>query len=232
MGWLFTDIIVDHRMAFQFADDVAHRADVATPRLRKTFLVNPEERNSQPQGVFDAWLIRPLREQSLIDVLRGRMRGMEKRDALNDNQPVVGLTSPEASVVTDLDVLLAEDDPVNAMLVKAMLVRAGHRVRVVSDFEALLDAVWNSVEKRPDIVLTDLNMPGGDGIETLIRIRAHECREGLSALPIIVLTADYRDDVRRSVLMNGANLVLPKPADPERLLANVGSLATPARTGD
>lgn len=229
MGWTFTDIIVDHRMAFQFADDVARRPDVAIAGLRKTFLVNPEERNSQPQGVFDAWLIRPLREQSLVDVLRGRMRGMEKRDALNDNLPIVGLAFPDTSVATGLDILLAEDDPVNAMLVKAMLARAGHHVRAVSDFEALLDAVWNGPAKRPDIVLTDLNMPGGDGLEFLNRIRTHERREGLSALPIIVLTADYRDAVRRDVLMNGANLVLPKPVDAERLLADICAIAAPLR---
>ncbi len=231
MGWAFSDIIVDHRMAFQFADDVAYRPDVQSASLRKIFLVNPEERNSQPQGVFDAWLIRPLREQSLIDVLRGRMRGMEKRDALNDNQPILGLAVPHGAAATGLDILLAEDDPVNALLVKAMLTRAGHHVRAVSDFEALLDAVWNGQEKRPDIVLTDFNMPGGEGLEILARIRAHERREALPALPIIVLTADYRDDLRRDLLMNGANLVLPKPADPDRLLADVAALAAPASTG-
>ncbi len=74
-------------MSAEFADHLADRAEIAALGLRKIFLVNPEERNAHPLDLFDAWLIRPLREQSLIDVLRGRMRGMEKRDALNDNQP-------------------------------------------------------------------------------------------------------------------------------------------------
>ncbi|MDI7864735.1 ATP-binding protein [Rhizobiaceae bacterium n13] len=230
-GWRFSDIIVDHRMTFQFAEDIAQRPDVVSPSLRKVFLVNPEERNLQPQDVFDAWLIRPLREQSLIDVLRGRMRGMEKRDALNDNQPGVGLSLADAAGAPGLDILLAEDDPVNAMLIKAMLVGAGHHVRSVADFEALLDAVWNGQTRRPDIVLSDLNMPGGEGLDVLTRIRAHERQEGLAPLPIIVLTADYREDVRRSVLMSGANLALPKPVDPDRLLADIGALA-PCRDGD
>jgi CheY-like chemotaxis protein len=183
-----TDIIVDHRMSGEFATHLADRADIAALGLRKIFLVNPEERNAHSLDLFDAWLIRPLREQSLIDVLRGRMRGMEKRDALNDNQPGFSAGIPEAGMQSGLKILLAEDDPINAMLIRAMLEKAGHSVQHVEHFEALLDAALAEGSVRPDIVISDLSMPGGDGIEMIGRLRGHERRLDVPS------RADHRSD--------------------------------------
>jgi signal transduction histidine kinase/CheY-like chemotaxis protein len=215
-----TDIIVDHRMSEEFSLHIADRTEIAALGLRKVLLVNPEERNSYSLDLFDAWLIRPLREQSLIDVLRGRMRGMEKRDALNDNQPGLGPSIAERTAVGDgLSVLLGEDDPINAMLVRVMLEKGGHSVRHVDDFETLLDCALG--DDRPDIIISDLSMPGGNGIDMLGRLRGHERRLDLQPIPVIVLTADKSDESRRQVLLNGANRVMVKPVDPVRLLTEV-----------
>ncbi|AYG65033.1 MULTISPECIES: PAS domain-containing hybrid sensor histidine kinase/response regulator [unclassified Rhizobium] len=216
----WTDLIVDHRMApWYFSEGAA----LAVPGLRKIFLVNPEERNTHPLDLFDAWLIRPLREQSLIDVLRGRMRGMEKRDAFIEAVSEIGITTPEAEDRT-LDILLGEDDPVNAMLVRAMLSKAGHRVRLVEDFDGLRVRIENA-EARPEVLVTDFNMPGGSGAVVLAQLRAHERRHGLPPLPIVVLTADSRDSVRRQALLAGADAVIVKPVDPEKLSATLQGLS-------
>ncbi|MBB5575177.1 MULTISPECIES: hybrid sensor histidine kinase/response regulator [Rhizobium] len=221
-GMSLTDLIVDHRMApWYFREGT----ELAASGLRKIFLVNPEERNTHPLDLFDAWLIRPLREQSLIDVLSGRMRGMEKRDVLS-SPPEIGIVTPEAADAS-LNVLLGEDDPVNAMLVRAMLAKAGHRVRLVEDFENLLARAENS-ENRPDVVVTDLTMPGGEGAAMLAQLRALERRYGLSPLPVIVLTADSRDAIRRQALLSGADAVIVKPVDPDRLIAEVQGLSKQA----
>jgi CheY-like chemotaxis protein len=111
------------------------------------------------------------------------------------------------------------------MLVRAVLVKAGHSVDVVEDVESLLDRAWHAGRSRPDIIITDLSMPGGDGVEMLGRLRAHERRQGLAPVPVIVLTADSRDETRRSALLNGASIVLAKPADPQRLIREVQTLA-------
>ncbi len=215
----WTDLIVDHRMApWYFREGSA----LAAPMLRKIFLVNPEERNTHPLDLFDAWLIRPLREQSLVDVLSGRMRGMEKRDALIEAVSEIGITTPEAEDRT-LDILLGEDDPVNAMLVRAMLSKAGHRVRLVEDFEALRARTENA-EARPEVLVTDFNMPGGTGAVALAELRAYERRHGLPPLPVIVLTADSRDAIRRQALLAGADAVIVKPVDPGKLTMTLQSL--------
>ena len=216
----WTDLIVDHRMAPLYFRE---GNELALPALRKIFLVNPEERNTHPLDLFDAWLIRPLREQSLIDVLSGRMRGMEKRDALIEAVSEIGITTPEAEDPA-LEILLGEDDPVNAMLIRAMLAKAGHRVCLVEDFDGLRARTENP-EARPDVIVTDFNMPGGAGAAVLAQLRAQERRHGLPALPIIVLTADSRDAIRRQALLAGADAVIVKPVDPQRLVTTVQSLA-------
>lgn len=220
-----TDIIVDHRMSAEFTEHLADRVEIAALGLRKTLLVNPEERNAHPLDLFDAWLIRPLREQSLIDVLRGRMRGMEKRDALNDNQPGFTAAIPEANMPGGMNILLGEDDPINAMLVRAVLEKGGHKVHHVEDFETLLDCALAEGSMRPDIIISDLTMPGGEGVEMIGRLRGHERRLQVVAVPVIVLTADKRDESRRQVLLAGANRVMLKPVDPIRLLTEVHAVA-------
>ncbi|SCB57730.1 Signal transduction histidine kinase [Rhizobium aethiopicum] len=221
-----TDIIVDHRMSAEFSAHLADRAEIAALGLRKVLLVNPEERSAHPLDLFDAWLIRPLREQSLIDVLRGRMRGMEKRDALNDNQPGFGPSMAETAVAAHgLRILLGEDDPINAMLVRVVLEKGGHKVHHVEDFETLLDCALGEANARPDIIISDLSMPGGNGIDMLGRLRGHERRLDLAPVPVIVLTADKSDESRRQVLLNGANRVMVKPVDPVRLLTEVQAVA-------
>jgi signal transduction histidine kinase/CheY-like chemotaxis protein len=225
---LLTDIIVDHRHAAQFQSLLAQMPGLEQQKLRKTYLVNPEERNGRPINHMDgyhAWLIRPLREKSLVAVLRGRMKGMEVRDAINDNRPVLRDAAALLEKPVEGGVLLAEDDPVNAFMVRAVLERAGHTVRVVEDFEALAATLFDApaaIRIAPELIVTDLNMPGGDGFSMLKRLHEEARQSGRKAVPVIVLTSDSQADTREQLLAAGASAVLSKPADPKALTAEIG----------
>jgi len=227
---LLTDIIVDHRHAAQFRQLLVEMPSLEQQKLRKTYLVNPEERNGRPINQMDgyhAWLIRPLREKSMVEVLRGRMKGMEVRDAINDNRPVLREVPALREKPVEGGVLLAEDDPVNAFMVRAVLERAGHSVRVVGDFEALAVALFDApaaIRVAPELIITDLNMPGGDGLSMLRRVREEERRSGRRAVPVIVLTSDHQTGTREQLLAAGASAVLSKPADPKVLTVEIGRL--------
>jgi signal transduction histidine kinase len=209
----FTDLIVDHRMASDYACEPSHAA------LHRILLVNPEERASQPQDFFDAWLIRPLREKSLIDVLSGRLRGFRSRDTVPE-QPA--RPSTQGQVLTGLDILLGEDDPVNAMLVRAILKKAGHRVRLMTDFQSL-GAAATQAGASHDVIICDMHMPGGTLMEFLSTCRASAPVE---ALPILVLTGEGAPDLHDKLVWGGADLVLQKPVDPTRLLDQLQLLHT------
>ncbi len=225
-----TDIIVDHRHAAHFLRLLSALPQLEEMQLRKTYLVNPEERNGRPinqMDGYDAWLIRPLREKSLVEVLKGRMKGMEVRDAINDNRPMLRDVPVHADTALACGVLLAEDDPINALLVRSVLEKAGHNVRVVGDFGALGMALYDapaSTRVNPELIITDLNMPGGDAFSIIRRIRGEERKSGGKAVPIVVVTSDTRPDIRRQLLDAGADSVLPKPADPKTLTAVVEQL--------
>jgi CheY-like chemotaxis protein len=225
-----TDIIVDHRHAGQLRRLLVQMPGLERQKLRKTYLVNPEERNGRPINQMDgyhAWLIRPLREKSLVEVLRGRMKGMEVRDAINDNRPMLREVPILRDRPAEGGVLLAEDDPINAFMVRSVLERAGHSVRVVGDFEALAAALFDAsaaARSAPELIITDLNMPGGDGFSMLQRLREDERRSGQGPVPVIVLTSDSQPDTRRNLMAAGASAVLLKPADPKALTAEIDRL--------
>lgn len=227
-GVPISDIIVDHRQAAEFRRLMTAMPELEGKAPRKTYLVNPEERSVRPINQMDgyhAWLIRPLREKSLVAVLQGRMKGMEVRDAINDNRPVLRDVPPaEERPVAAKGILLAEDDPINAFMVRAMLEKAGHTVHVVGDHGALGSALFDAKMRAdfvPELLITDLNMPAGDCLETLKRLRDGDRDH---AVPAIVLTSDMRAETRERLLLAGASTVLAKPADPKTLTLEISRL--------
>ena len=113
-------------------------------------------------------------------------------------------------------VVVVEDDPAIADLVELYLRRAGHRVYQAPDAEAGLRVVE---DRRPDLVILDLGLPGGrDGLDVCRELRAG------SSVPIIVLTA--RDDEIDRVLglELGADDYVTKPFSPRELVARVRAI--------
>lgn len=215
-----TDIIVDHRVAGEFRSPLQAWSVASERKIRRILLVNPEERASQPQEDFDAWLIRPLREKSLVDVLCGRLRGMERRDAINDNRhPGFGFLPLLEKRSGDLEVLVAEDDPVNARVIRAVLEKSGCSVRLVENFGSLALALSGAQGSLPDLVISDLHMPGGEGQEILPHIVATLAAP--EAIPVMVLSGDTTPDTKSLLIGGGIAAVLPKPLEPKRLIVEV-----------
>jgi CheY-like chemotaxis protein len=223
-----TDVIVDHRVAGAFHNMLQNWSEIPGRSIRHILLVSPEERASQPSDGFDAWLIRPLREKSLTDVLCGRLRGMEPRNAINDNHhPGFGFSSLLDETSRELDVLVAEDDPVNARILRAVMEKSGCAVRVVDDFKALGDALSDEA-RLPDLVISDLHMPVGNGLDILPNL----CLKlSTRKIPLIVLSGDTTQETRSILLNAGIATVLAKPAEPKRLIEEVLRLFPQKRIG-
>lgn len=125
------------------------------------------------------------------------------------------------------DVLLVEDDPGDAGLVRIALRRSRHACRLhhVKDGDEALDflrgaARWEGAP-RPDLILLDLNLPGRTGYEVLEEIRADV---GLCAIPVVVLsTSGAERDVRKAYAL-GASSYVTKPMDVEAFAAAIHSI--------
>jgi len=162
---------------------------------------------------FAGHLIKPVRQTSLIE--RFPIRPMIAFEA--DIVPVAEPRLEETASKTPLAgfrVLLAEDNPVNALLTRELLRRRGHRVSEVTTGEAAVKAM---AEDQFDILLTDIHMPGMDGIEAAKAIRAGEAAEGRPRTPIIALTADAMETGKRACKDAGMDGFLTKPVDPALL---------------
>jgi CheY-like chemotaxis protein len=119
-------------------------------------------------------------------------------------------------------VLLAEDNPVNALLARTLLERAGCVVAHVLNGRQALEALAGA--PRPDLIIMDVEMPGMDGLEATRRIRAREAESGAGRIPILALTANSRAEDHAQCLAAGMDGHLSKPFDRQDLDEAIGRL--------
>lgn len=113
-------------------------------------------------------------------------------------------------------VLVAEDDPVNALVIEAMLRSAGLLVDLVTDDA---HAVASAASTPYDLILMDCQMPGIDGFEATRQIRAREGGAGSRAVPIVALTANALAADRERSLACGMTDHVAKPFSDDDLRA-------------
>ncbi len=99
-------------------------------------------------------------------------------------------------------ILIVEDSPVDQLLIQRLLVRPGWVSQIASDGKEALELV-NKL--RPDIVITDLQMPVMDGLELVKSIRAND-----ASLPIVLVTGKGSEQTAIDALRCGATTYSPK----------------------
>ncbi|HEY3814594.1 MAG TPA: response regulator [Caulobacteraceae bacterium] len=196
-------ILVDHALAQP--GSLAPR-----PKLRKALiLLRPEEREliERYRGAgWNGYLIKPLRRTSVAARVLAAL-----------NTSTASLRTPQGpddervapATVAGVRVLIAEDNPVNALLVQALLKREGCTVELAGTGDEALQALARS---RYDLVLMDMRMPGMDGPSATRKMRA-----GGDETPVIALTANAFEEDRKTCLDAGMNAFLSKPVDANAL---------------
>jgi CheY-like chemotaxis protein len=155
------------------------------------------------------YTLKPLRRRSLVERIR-----VSLGETIAAAEETPRADEPTLRSLTGLRVLLAEDNPINALLARKFLTRAGCIVVGAQDGE---EAVAAAAAAAFDLILLDIRMPRVDGIEAAERIRAGA---GPSArAPIVALTADTGDEERTRAMRAGMDDFVTKPIDANRLLA-------------
>ncbi|MBB6467537.1 PAS domain S-box-containing protein [Aminobacter lissarensis] len=166
---------------------------------------------------YATFLARPVRGETLLRVLLANQGVVQGKPQLASRRTAA--KPANRPQLRGLSVLIAEDNDINAMLARAVLVKAGHRVDVVNNGKAAVEAVTGARRKRRyDVVLMDMHMPVMDGLDAISAIRRHEEQHGLAAVPIMVLSADSQEKTRHAVLAHGASGFVTKPLDPDVLI--------------
>ncbi|HSI03772.1 MAG: response regulator [Myxococcota bacterium] len=120
-----------------------------------------------------------------------------------------------------MKVLVVDDDRDARDILRYMLEEHGAQVVTAENAGAALIAL--RVE-RPDLLLSDIGMPGVDGYELMRRIRQLGPDEG-GRVPAAAISAFARSEDRRRALMAGYQMHLSKPVEPAELRAVCASLA-------
>jgi DNA-binding response OmpR family regulator len=119
-------------------------------------------------------------------------------------------------------ILVAEDDPKQANLIRVYLEREGHSVLVAHDGRRALE---DSRARRPDLLVLDVMMPGVDGFDVCRILRAE------SDVAILLLTARSTEEDKLLGLDLGADDYVTKPFSPRELVARVRALLRRAGKG-
>lgn len=155
---------------------------------------------------------------------------LAQRNALADDDDWSQLNDQAEILPTlvNLQLLVVDDDDDTREFLIALLKEEGAMVRSASSVAgalAALESYW------PDVLLSDIGMPGADGYQLIARVREMEVLRG-GKMPAIALTAYARESERKQALEAGFQMHLSKPVDITKLIAGIANLAGRLRNAD
>jgi PAS domain S-box-containing protein len=213
-------VLVDRAIGGEVADQLGEAARAHA--LQRLVLLTSSSRHDRISPAFTGFLVKPLRAASLAARL-----ALAPDVASPDLAPEPPAESASAAPAKGLSILVAEDNEINALLMRSLLTKLGHRVVIAVNGEAALES-WlaaTSAGTPYDLVLMDIQMPQLDGIEAAKRIRAQEAGAGSRHTPILALTANTLVEDRYACFEAGMNGFLIKPLDRDKLDEALAELA-------
>jgi CheY-like chemotaxis protein len=111
--------------------------------------------------------------------------------------------------------LVIEDNEDNMVLITRFLKKFGYHVLTAKTGQQGVDA---ALQKNPDFIILDIQLPDFDGTEVVRQIRESETDRGI---PVIAMTSFAMAGDREKLLAAGCNGYIEKPVDPERVLSQI-----------
>jgi PAS domain S-box-containing protein len=199
---------------------------------RRIVLLKPSERHEMSalrSAGFNGYLIKPVRAASLAARLRAEDEFEHALAEAVDERNEATSAAAATGKGKGLSILVAEDNEINALLARALLVRLGHCPTIAGNGEAAVES-WAAARAAGMpyvLVLMDVQMPVMDGLEAARRIRTAEAEAGEKPARIVALTANAYPEDREAALAAGMDGLLVKPLDRERLREALEAVARP-----
>ena len=175
---------------------------------------------------FASYLVKPIRETSLAEQLNFCLSMNHTRKMFGEgpaapsDQPAEPAPSPNATARTGLKILLAEDNPVNALLIRELLRRRGHQIKEVATGSAAVAAMENEVF---DLLLTDINLHCITGVEL-----ANKLVQRHNQLGVLYMSGDTLEGAAGPGNVQRDAHFLQKPFEASALLNKVRQLLQPS----
>lgn len=167
-------------------------------------------------ALFDAYLVKPARASMLLDAIVSCLQGRaaeRARATLTAMKPAATAKDAPSQGARLTQVLVAEDNVVNQMVITSMLEKLGCEATIANNGR---EAVEFYGKMKFDLVLMDISMPEMDGVEATALIRSTQATKG-EKTPIIGVTAHALAEDRQRCLDAGMDDYLPKPVKPDAL---------------
>ena len=222
-------VLIDRALGATEVETLAETARAhATLRIVMFTPAGRHEPQLAASSALTGYLIKPLRAASLA----ARLTMTPEVPALNlaGDVPIVPSDSAGPRAIAPahgLFILVAEDNEINALLMRSLLTRLGHHAVITTNGEEALES-WLAAKSAGapyDLVLMDIQMPQLDGIEATKRIRGLEAGLPGRQTPILALTANTLVEDRYACFEAGMDGFLIKPLDREKLSEALTGLA-------
>lgn len=135
--------------------------------------------------------------------------------------------APPPMALDGLRVLVVDDEPDALQLISTVIAQSGADVRTCESAHEALEVLQ---EWKPDVLMSDIGMPGEDGYSLIGKVRSLSDESG-GRIPAAALTAYAREEDRRRALAAGYQMHVAKPISSSQLVATVAHLATIKSTG-
>lgn len=122
-----------------------------------------------------------------------------------------------------MNILIADDDRVISTLFSALLRTRGHQSSIA--FDAMQTIMYAMRTPQPDLILLDINMPGGTGVEALRKLKISTKTAGI---PVVVVSGTLDPEMEARVRGMGAEGFLRKPVQPEELFGAITDILSPS----
>jgi CheY-like chemotaxis protein len=154
-----------------------------------------------------SYIVKPIRALELHDLLARALDHFAPADVQTQS-----VRSEPDSPHSGMNILLAEDNAVNQMVMQRLLNKRGHRVVIAANGRAALEIF----QHEPfDLIFMDVQMPEMDGLQATQAIRRHE--QQATRTPIVALTAHAMSGDRERCLQAGMDDYITKPVNPKEL---------------
>ncbi|HNL80092.1 MAG TPA: response regulator, partial [Agitococcus sp.] len=185
----------------------------STKRVLLTAMRMPPSEEELQQAGLSLVIQKPTSANSLRDALLKLLGCQEQYRSSSEKRQDIGIIK---HILQGKNVLIAEDNQVNQMVIVGMLKRLGMTADIAKNGEEAL-ALYQQNYERYQLVLMDCEMPEIDGYQATQQIRAFEHEYNLKSVTIVALTAHAMRDQQQRCVQAGMDDFLTKPLAFERL---------------
>jgi len=198
------------------------------PLVGITALAMVGDRDRVLQAGFDGYIAKPIAPETFVNDLEAFLKPEQVRGATPAAaEPLVEpgvMCTPAKKAARRGTILVVDDVEANLELARSIFEPSGFNVWLATDVDS---AIESATENRPDLILSDVNMPRATGFELVMRIKSDP---RLKPVPVVLITGSAPQGMMADhALAIGATKFLRRPIDSSVLLAEIESCLKAAR---